>query len=564
MDLRADTEHEAELAVLRQTYEAELRAERRLREEAEQKAATAEQGQQALLKAFQLLQQEYELLRRKLVAAKAERVDIEQLSLEFAEVSKQLDAMQKRLEEGEKVDLPKEVPAVRTRKPSGRRSIADLDSLPLEHIVLSDPSMDKLVAAGEAVEQPALDDVSWALKYRPATLVRLCITRKTYSLPKTDTDRTLVTATMPSMILERSIGTPSLFANIVCEKFERGLPFYRQEERFAQSGVSLDRGTMSRWTAALGDLVQPLIRAMRDDAFRNALCLSTDATGILVQRERDPTDKTRKPCKRGHYFVQIADVEAVFFEYTPRETSAAVLQMFHDFKGYIQADAKNVYDILFRDPSTGEDTDDRKEVGCWAHTRRKFFDAAAVAKEPVAREVLLRIQRLYHLDSQWKKLPPKQRQAMRGKFLRPELIELQEYITAQYQLMKDERGLLRSALAYANNHSEALARFLEDGRLSMDNNHSERALRRIAVGRKNWLFVGSDEHAVASANLMSLLATARMHKINPEEYLRDLFRVLPHWPTERLLELAPRQWPQTKMRLDRHELDQEIGPLTVH
>ena len=112
-------------------------------------------------------------------------------------------------------------------------------------------------------------------------------------------------------------------------------------------------------------------------------------------------------------------------------------------------------------------------------------------------------------------------------------------------------------------HEHALKRFLEDGRLKLDNNASERALRKIAVGRKNWLFVGSDDHAQSTANLLSMIASAKLHDLDPEEYLRDIFRVLPHWPEDRYLELAPKYWAATRAQLDPVELEQEIGWLKI-
>jgi hypothetical protein len=126
-----------------------------------------------------------------------------------------------------------------------------------------------------------------------------------------------------------------------------------------------------------------------------------------------------------------------------------------------------------------------------------------------------------------------------------------------------QSGLLRSALGYAVRQKEALLRVLDDGTLRLDNNESERELRRIAVGRKAWLFVGSDDHGQSAGHLMSLIASARLHRIDPEAYLRDLFRVLAHWPRDRYIELAPKYWLATRARLDHDELARDIGPLTV-
>jgi transposase len=415
-------------------------------------------------------------------------------------------------------------------------------------------------------------DVSSTLKYRRGSMVRFITEKPTYRVLKSPdgTETTLVTAAMPPTIIARSIGTPSLYAHIATDKLDRGLPLYRQEEEFADLGVSLDRGTMSRWLEELGGIAgATLVHAMREEALRTALCLSTDATGILVQRGRDPAQKARRPCKKGHYFVQIADRDAIFFEYTERETSAAVLEMFRGFSGYVQADAKNVYDILFREPDEPPDPDvepdpsPRREVGCLAHARRYFWEAAAVAKEPVAREALYRLRRIFEMDARWKAEPPSKRKTLRDTFLAPELEAFFDFVRAEWEKVKGQRGLLRSALGYAKNHEAALKRFLEDGRLKLDNNASERALRRIAVGRKNWLFVGSDDHAVSTGNLLSMIASAKLHDLDPEEYLRDLFRVLPHWPEDRYLELAPKYWRATRARLDPVELDLEIGWLTI-
>ena len=136
-------------------------------------------------------------------------------------------------------------------------------------------------------------------------------------------------------------------------------------------------------------------------------------------------------------------------------------------------------------------------------------------------------------------------------------------IDAEYEHVRNQRGLLRTALGYAHRQRGPLTRFYDDGRLRLDNNASERELRRIAVGRKNWLFVGSDDHAQAAGNLLTLIASARLHSLDPEAYLRDLFRVLPYWPRERFLELCPRDWIATRARLDPAELERELGPLTV-
>lgn len=558
--------------------EALLRAERdRVAALDEQRLALAEQHAFAtrqledLRKSYGILQQEHELLRRRIFEAKAERVDPRQLELELEKTKAALDELQKQIEAASgSPDGPMSPATGKTgSKPTGRRKL-DPATMPTERLRITDPAMESLVASGEA-EVIGSDD-STVLKRRRGCMICLVVEKVTYRTTKGDESWTLVTAEAPPQIIARSIGTPSLYAAIAVDKHDRAMPLYRQEERFEQEGVPLDRATMSRWMNELGGVLgATLLHVMKIEAMRDALCLSTDATGILVQQGRDPTSKARRPCKKGHYFVQIADRDAVFFEYTERETSAAVAHLFHGFSGFVQSDAKSVFDILFREPDEPPDPDieidgaRRTSVGCWAHARRYFFEAAAVAKETVAREALYRIRRLFEMDARfWAKgTPPSKRKALRDQYMRPEIDLFFQFAKAELEKARGQRGLLRSALVYVTNQEEALRGFLADGHLKMDNNASERALRKIAIGRKNWLFVGSDDHAQSTANLLSIIATAKLHDLEPEEYLRDLFRVLPHWPRERYLELAPKYWRPTRAKLDAAELEAELGPLAV-
>jgi transposase len=558
-----------ELEALLRASEERAQVEREQRVALEAQHGFATRQLEDLRKSYALLQQELELLRRRIFEAKAERVDSKQLELELEKTKAELDRVRAEIEAATGTALDAEAPARRTRSRSTGRRRLDPSTMPTEELIVRDPAMEALVAAGEA-EVVGSDD-STRIKRRRAATICLLTKRLTYRMKKSDEgETTLVTAAAPAEIIERSIGTPSLYANIVVEKHDRAMPLYRQEERFEQEGVPLDRGTMSRWMNELGGtLGATLLHAMKIEAMRDALCLTTDATGILVQQGRDPTSGARRACKKGHYFVQIADRDAVFFEYTERETSAAVAEMFRGFSGYVQADAKSVYDVLFREPDAAPDPDAiddarRVEVGCWAHARRYFFEAAAVAKEPVAREALYRIRRLFEIDARfWKDTPPSKRRTLRERFLKPEIDLFFVFVHAEVEKVRAQRGLLRSALVYVTKQESALRRFLEDGRLKMDNNASERALRRVAIGRKNWLFVGSDDHAQTTANLLSIVASAKLHDLDPEEYLRNIFRVLPHWPRERFLELAPKHWPATRQKLVPAELEAELGPLTI-
>jgi hypothetical protein len=257
----------------------------------------------------------------------------------------------------------------------------------------------------------------------------------------------------------------------------------------------------------------------------------------------------------------LADRDHIFFEYQPKHNSDAVCEMFRGYSGYIQADAHVIYDALFRGEATTTGPPPQ-EVACWSHCRRHFWEAAA-AKYALGREALLRIRILFQLDQSWAALPPQQRHALRNEKLRPFIDEFFAWAREQFARVKAERGLVASAFGYAVRQEDALRRFLDDGRLRMENNGSERNLRRIAVGRKAWLFCGSDDHAEAAANIFSLIASCKLHGLDPELYLAEIVHVMPYWPRERYLELSPKYWIATRARLAPDELAKEIGPVTV-
>jgi hypothetical protein len=331
----------------------------------------------------------------------------------------------------------------------------------------------------------------------------------------------------------------------------------------AAEGVALDDGTMCRYGEDAGATLGCIVEAMAKEAKATAFCLSTDATGVCIQPE-PLAGRQRQACRKGHFFVVLADHDHVFFEFQARHTSAAVCEMFRGFSGYMQADAHAIYDAIFRGEARASPDDEPPlEVGCWSHCRRKSWEAAVVAKDPTAREALLRMRTLFELEAEWAPLPPGQRHARRQLISRPLVDDFFAWVREQYARVKDVRGLVATAFGYAVRQETALRRFLDDGRLPMTNNHSERALRGIAVGRRAWLFFGSDDHASAAANLLSLIASCELHRLDPETYLAEIIHVLPYWPRDRYLELAPKYWAATRARIPAPELAVEIGDITV-
>lgn len=547
---------EAELASERARAEA-LFAERTALA-AQRTALEAERDR--LREAYQQVKLELELLKRRLFVAKAERIDTAQLELELGHKLAALDELARRLSED---DDGKAAPPDRSRnrkKPTGRRDLRDAD-LVEERIEIVDPVL-------EGVAERIGAEESCKLSWRRPTPIRLVISRVKYRVVEHGSS-TVVTAPVPPELLTRCLAAPALLAHVAVDKLCDGLPLHRQEDRLARTGVRIDRGTMSRWLEDLGmTLGATVVAAMRDEALATAFCIATDATGVLVQPIKSG-DQVRRPARKGHYLVQIADADHVFFEYLARETSAAIGELFRGYSGYVLADAKSVYDLLYRPPEQRPPPDEgepdpgvRTEVGCWSHARRRFWEAA-LTRDTVAREALLRIKRIFDADRALRDRRADDRTALRDLHVRPYVDDFLAWGRAEYEVVKERRGPLRSAFGYVVRQEDALRRFLDDGRLPLTNNQSERELRRVAVGRKAWLFVGSDDHAQAAGNLLSLIASARLHRLDPEAYLRDLIRVLPSWPRERFLELAPRYWTATRDRLDPTELDAEVGPLQV-
>ncbi len=377
----------------------------------------------------------------------------------------------------------------------------------------------------------------------------------------------IVTAPMPKEIVPRGILAPSMIAHVLAIKYVLGVPFYRYEQQCAREGFSLDRGTMCRYAEHVGATLGCIVEAARKEAIATAFCLSTDATGVAIQ----PTpllDGKRQPCRKGHFFVTLADKDHVFLDFQPKHNSLAVWQMFKGFSGYVQADAHVIYDALFKGipPEGADDNPDQCrpppiEVGCFSHARRKYWEAA-VCKHPLGLQGLRLIDAIFDADRPLAKLAPVQRKAQRDQNVRPLVDAFFTWARAEYD-KRPERGLVATALGYSVPHEKALRRFLDDGRLRMENNAAERELRAVAVGRRAWLFYGSDDHAGAAGNILSLVASCKLHGLDPELYLSEIIRIVPYWPRDRYLELAPKYWRPTRVRLSPKELELPLGHITV-
>ena len=444
--------------------------------EADLLAAKSERD--TLRTAYTALKLELELMKRRLFIAKAERVDVAQLELEFAAKLAQLDALSKRLEPIPEALMPATPPASPPKKRTGgRRDLRELE-LPEESVVVLDFTLEGKVPRSGF-------EISYKLMWRRGGMVRVKTTRVKYRDEVEGVESVLTktyTAPMPPEMLPGSLTTPSLLAHLAIEKYLNGMPLHRIEMSWARDGITIDRGTMSRWLGQVGAVLnETILAAAKAYALKTTFCIATDATGVLVQPLRGDLKK-KQPCRRGHFFVELFDKQHAFFEYVPKETSAVVQDFFKGFTGHIQADAKSVYDVLFRPTADGDEEAVCTEVGCWSHARRKYWEAA-IAHCAVSREALVRIQRFFENEEKFKGLPAESIAQLRDERTRPLIEAFFAWAQPEYEKVKNTRGLLRSALGYSIRQEAALSRFLDDGRLAIDNNASERALRTIAVGR---------------------------------------------------------------------------------
>ena len=538
-----------------------LRAEWQKRETvlvAQRELINSLQGRNAALESA-LIQHadEIALLKRKLFGARSERGGTHEMQLLLGEILTDQAVLQKHLDElrgapSTTGDDDKKEPKQDRPKPKGRR---DLSVSMLPKVVVDITDAELAAKGGQVFDY----EESRQLGRRRGGFYVVVKRIAKYKLPSAE-GSTVLSAAPPKALLPRGMLHTSALAWLAVEKFGLGVPHHRLEQHLEAEGVPLDRSVMSRNMEEVGNLLgSTVVNAMLNHARTECSVLSTDATGAAIQpgaRDGGP----KRPCKKGHFFAIVADCDHVLFEYASEHSSNVVARLFQGFTGLLQSDASSVYDILERGPPELDDIGP-KLVGCWAHCRRYFFDAA-VCKYKVGVEGLLRIRAIYAADNLLAKLPPSERKMRRVQQVAPLIDDFFAWVAAEARAAP-ARNLASKALGYALNQEAELRRVLEDGRLPLDNTRSERALRKIVVGRKAWLFYGSDVHAQAAAAIFSLIASCRLHRLDPTAYLDDVLRVLPYWPRDRFLELAPFRWSTTRAKLDAAEMDRPLGTITV-
>jgi transposase len=407
---------------------------------------------------------------------------------------------------------------------NGRRPLpAHLPRERIEH----HPSKEDLICSccGQA-KQVMGEEITEELDYVPASFVVRQHIRVKYVCKHCQEG--VVIADLPPRPIEKGRPGTGLLAHVLTSKYADHMPLHRQEGIFKRHGVDIHRSTMCDWVRDCAHLLSPIVRYMKQIILQSKI-INTDDTSVPI------LDGSRTQTRKGYLWAYIGDRRTVVFDYTPTHSRDGPMAFLGDFDGYVQADAYKGYDAFF-------ENGDATEVGCWAHTRRKFYDAQTTDPRH-AHEMLALIGELYDLEREAKqnRLDASAVKELRQQYSKPILndigLRLEDWSIAL--LPKSPIG---QAVGYARGQWKALNRYIDNGDLAIDNNLSERVLRIVAIGRKNWMFAGSDAGAERTAVIYSLVATCKLSHIDPFAYLRDVLDRVSTHPASRIAELTPSGW----------------------
>jgi transposase len=352
----------------------------------------------------------------------------------------------------------------------------------------------------------------------------------------------------PTRLIEGGIPTEAMVAHVLVARYADHLPLYRQAQIMARQGVPLDRSTLSFWMGYAAAELAPVVARLRQMMLASTRVFA-DETVVPV------LDPGRGRTKQGYFWAIARDDRpwggreppAVVYSYAPGRGHIHAHALLGGYRGILQCDGYPAYKKLV----AGDKTQPQQNppqitlAFCWSHVRRGFYDQAKTGTAPVASEALQRIAALYEVDARVRGKSPAERLAIRQAESRPLVTELRAWFEAQLGRLP-ARGPTAEAIRYALNHWDGLERFLEDGRIELDSNSVERAMRPVALSRKNSLFAGSDEGGENWACLASLIETCKLKNVNPQTYITDaLTRLVNGWSQDRIDELMPWHWAPT-------------------
>jgi transposase len=458
-----------------------------------------------------------EKLRRMMFGAKSEKivVQLEQLELELEEL------------ESAQAEMEMAAGAVRA-EPKARPARKPLpEHLPREvvtHLTHDDCCPD----CGGQLRQFG-QDVSEQLEYIPESFKVIRHVRPKFAC--CDCDR-VIEAPAPSRPIERGLAGPGLLAHVLVSKFGDHLPLYRQSEIYARQGVEIERSTLAGWVGAASELLSPLVGAIQKHVLAGTK-LHADDTPIPVLAPGNGKTKT------GRLWTYVRDdrpageaaAPAVWFAYSEDRKGEHPRRHLKNFKGGLQADAYAGFHHLYGDGGI-------YEVACWAHARRKFHQIHVVHASPTTTEALARIGALYGIEDRIRGKPADLRLNIRQTRARPLIDDLRKWMEKMLRSLSS-KSETAGAIRYALSRWRALTRYIDDGRLEIDNSAAERALRAVALGRKNYLFAGSDSGGERAAAIYSLIGSAKLNGLDPELYLRAVLAQIADHPVSHIDELLP-------------------------
>ena len=378
------------------------------------------------------------------------------------------------------------------------------------------------------------EDVSEVLKYIPGRFEVERHVRPVCSCRKCET---MVQAPMPALPIPRGEADASVLAHVAIAKYCDHLPLYRQSEIYARDGVELDRSLLADWNGRSAWLLEPLAAKMGEYVMAGSV-IHADDTPVKV------LDPGRGTTKTGRFWVYLRDERphagsappAVFYQYTPDRKGEHCRAHLASFSGHLHADGYSGFAQLYE--RAGAKPGPIIEIGCWSHARRGFFDVFDSNGSPIAKEALEKIGTLFDIERSIAGKPPDVRQQVRAELAKPRLEELATWLDKRLQRIPG-RSELAKAIRYARSRWDALTRYIEDGRLEISNNAVENVLRCIGIGRKNWLFLGSDAGGQRAAIFYTIIRTCVLNGVEPEAYLREVLACISEHPINRIEELLP-------------------------